>query len=69
MAPLNGLVMPLDPWESQEEFTAVDIYSYKVFDCFAFTTVTVGHAKRLLMYSIRSELVSFPARHKDINIF
>ena len=63
MAPLNGRVTPLDPWESQKEFTAVYIYGYEVFSCFAFTIVTVGHAKRQLIYSIRSELVAFPACH------
>ena len=61
--------MLLDPWESQEEFTAVNIYGYEMFGCFAFTTVTVSHAKRQLMYSICSELVTFSARHKDMNIF
>ena len=55
--------------ESQEKFTAINIYGYEVFGCFAFTTVTVGHAKRQLMYFICSELVVFPARHKDMNIF
>ena len=69
VAPLNGWVALLDPWESQEELTAVDIYGYKVFGCFAFTTVTVGHAKHQLMNSIRNELVAFPACHKDTNIF
>ena len=33
VTPLNGWVAPLDPWESQEEFTAVNIYGYEVFDC------------------------------------
>ena len=63
VAPLDGQITLLDPRESQEEFTAVYIYSYEVFSCFAFTTVTVGHAKRQLMYSICSELVAFPACH------
>ena len=69
VALLNGWVAPSDSWESQEEFTAVNIYSYEMFGCFAFTTVTVGHAKRQLMYFIRSELVAFPAHHGDMNIF
>ena len=69
VASLNSRVTPLDPWESQEEFTAVDIYSYKVFNCFAFTIVTIGHAKRQLMYSICNEIVAFPACHRDMNIF
>ena len=63
VAPLDGRVMFLDPWESQEEFTAIYIYGYEVFSCFAFTTVTVGHAKHQLMYFIRNELVVFLARH------
>ena len=45
VTPFNGWVIPLDPWESQEEFTAINIYGYEMFGCFAFTTVTVGHAK------------------------
>ena len=69
MAPLNGQFTPLDSWESQEEFTAVYIYGYEVFSCFAFTTVTVGHAKCQLMYSIHSKLVAFSACHEDMNIF
>ena len=69
VAPLNGQVAPLDPWEFQEEFTAVDIYGYEVFNCFAFTIVTIGHAKRQLMYSILSELMAFLACHRDMNIY
>ena len=69
VASFNGWVTPLDPWESQEEITTVDIYGYEVFGCFAFITVIVGHAKRQLIYSIRSELMAFSARHRDINIF
>ena len=69
VTPLDGQVALSDPWESQEEFIAVNIYSYKVFGCFAFITVTVGHAKCQLMYSIRSKLVAFPARHRDMNNF
>ena len=67
--PLNGWVALLDPWESQEEFKAINIYTYEVLGYFEFTTVTVGHAKRHLMYSIHSKLVTFLARHKDMNIF
>ena len=68
VTPLDGWVAPLDPWESQEEFTAVNIYSYEVFGCFAFTTVTVGHKERQLMYFLHSKLVAFSARHRDMNI-
>ena len=69
VAPLDGWVTPLNPCESQEEFTAVDIYCYEVFGCFAFTTVTVRHVKRQPICFIRSEFVAFLACHGDVNIF
>ena len=69
VAPLNCQVASLDPWESQEEFIAVNIYGYEMFNCFAFETVTVNHGKCQFIYSIRSELVAFPAHHRDINNF
>ena len=68
VTPFNSWVAPLDPLESQKELTAINIYGYDVFGCFAFTAVTVGHAKRQLMYSIHSELMAFLARHGDMNI-
>ena len=45
VSPLNGWVMLPNPQESQEELTAVNIYSYELLGSFAFATVTVGHAK------------------------
>ena len=63
VASLNGRVTPLDPWEFQEKFTAIYIHDYEVFSCFAFTIITVNHAKRQLMYSICSKLVAFLACH------
>ena len=46
VALLDGWVALSNPWESQEEFIAVNIYDYEMFNYFAFMTVTVDHAKR-----------------------
>ena len=44
-APFNGWVASLDLCESQKELTAVNIYGYELFGCFALPTVTVSHTE------------------------